>query len=87
LPSLSGDTGISVDKIKKSWHRVTNNAEEIMTSLMALTTLYLTMFLIQILLIPLGMLWLLFKFTVYSGMDTIADRLLVYLEGAPKRIQ
>lgn len=86
LPSLSGDTGISVDKIKKSWHRITNNAEEIMTSLMALTTLYLTMFLIQILLIPLGMLWLLFKFTAYSGLDTVADRLLNYLEGAPKRV-
>lgn len=86
FPSLS-DGGLSVEKIKKSWTRVTENAEEIMTSLMALTTLYLTMFLIQILLIPLGMLWLLMKFTVYGGMDTIANRLLIYLEGKPPESQ
>ena len=84
FPFLTGDDGLTVDKLKQVWRKVTDNAEEIMTSLMALTTLYLTMFIIQILLIPLGMLWLLMKFTAYSGLDLIANRLLNSMEGVSR---
>lgn len=60
LSSL-GSAGEKVEEIRQAWSRIVDNAENVVSSLLTLTTMYLAVFLLQVLLIPLSMLWLLLK--------------------------
>ena len=66
LSSL-GNAGDKIDEIRQAWSRIADNAENVISSLLTLTTMYIAMFLLQVLLIPLSMLWLLLKLVNYSG--------------------
>jgi hypothetical protein len=66
LSSL-GNAGDKIDEIRQAWSRITDNAENVISSLLTLTTMYMAMFLLQVLFIPLGMLWLLLKLVNYRG--------------------
>ena len=57
--SLKRNTTEQVDKTRKAFSIMMQNAENIVDSLLSLMTAYLTIFVVQVLLLPLTMLWLL----------------------------
>jgi hypothetical protein len=72
--SSLGSASDKVEQIRMAWSRIADHAEEVVSSLLMLTTMYLAMFLIQVLLVPLGMLWLLLKLVNYSSPVVMAVR-------------
>lgn len=74
--SLTGSVGARLEKTKQAFSRVLENAEGVVTSLLNLTTLYVAIFIIQVLFIPLGMLWLLMNLSRSPGIDLLTDRIL-----------
>ena len=59
--SIAGSAQEKVEKTKKAFLQVVDNIEKIISSLLELTTMYVAMFVIQILVLPLLMLWLVVK--------------------------
>lgn len=80
--SLTGAVGTRIEKTKQAFSRVLENAEGVITSLLSLTTLYVALFIIQVLFIPLGMLWLLTNLARSPAIDLLTDRVLA-LFGRP----
>ncbi len=73
LSSL-GNAGDKIDEIRQAWSRIADNAENVISSLLTLTTMYIALFLLQVLLIPLGMLWLLLKLVNYTGPRVLVEQ-------------
>ncbi|MBU0500571.1 MAG: hypothetical protein KJ558_13865 [Gammaproteobacteria bacterium] len=80
--SLTGAVGTGIEKTKQAFSRVLENAESIISSLLNLTTLYVALFIIQVLFIPLGMLWLLMALARSPATNLLTDRVLA-LFGRP----
>ncbi len=78
--SLTEDASKRVEQTRKAFSNMVDNAENIVTSLLSLMTAYLTIFVVQVLLLPLSMLWLLLALFRGKPMELfsshIAERLL-----------
>jgi hypothetical protein len=61
LSSITGPGDGRIARTKQAFFRVIENVEQIIESLLELTTLYAIVFLMQILVIPLAILWLLIR--------------------------
>lgn len=61
VAKFTQNTTLKVAKTKEIYANIVNNAESIITSLVRLTILYVTLFVTQVILIPVFMLWLLVK--------------------------
>ena len=61
LSKLAQSTNLKIEKTKEIYTIIINNSEIIITSLVHLTILYVTLFLTQVILIPVFMFWLLLK--------------------------
>ena len=66
IANFTKSTNSKVVKTKEIFSNIISNAESIITSLVKLTVLYVTLFVTQVVLIPIFMLWLLLK-----AIDTI----------------
>ncbi len=64
-----------VDKTRKAFSSMVDNAENIVSSLLALITAYLTIFVVQVLILPLCMLWLLAVLFRGKPMDMLSSRI------------
>lgn len=58
---ITKNTNLKIKQTKEIFSNIVDNAESIVTSLIQLTILYVTLFITQIILIPMFMLWLLIK--------------------------
>ncbi len=74
-------TNIQVEKTKEVYSTIMNNAESIIHSLVQLTILYVTLFLSQVILIPLFMLWLLIKIIDTILLTGLLRKFTEYIEG------
>jgi len=61
VSKFAQSTNRKVEKTREIFTTIINNAESIITSLVQLTILYVTLFITQVILIPVFMLWLLIK--------------------------
>ncbi|NWF35956.1 hypothetical protein [Mariprofundus sp. KV] len=79
LSSMTAGATDKVEKTRQAFLNMVENAENIVSSLLNLMTAYLTIFIVQILLLPLAMLWLLtalFKSRTVDEMTiSLTDRL------------
>ena len=77
--SMTGGAAEKVEKTRQAFLNMVENAENIIASLLHLMTAYLAIFMVQILLLPLAMLWLLvslFRSRTLDGYTTaLTDKL------------
>lgn len=76
---FSSMSGTAADKIKatrQAFIKMVDNAENIITSLVSLTTAYTAMFVTQILILPLLMLWILLAVVRSQSIETLAAQLI-----------
>ena len=83
LLSLGGAAADRARAIKQSFSRLIEQAENIIGSLVDLATAYAAMFVIQILLLPLTVLWLLLALLKSQGLTELSARLATRLMAAP----
>jgi hypothetical protein len=69
ISSLTRNASEQVDKTRRAFSIMMQNAENIVASLLSLLTAYLTIFIVQVLLLPLTMLWLLLSLFRGEPMD------------------
>jgi hypothetical protein len=78
--SMTAGAADEVEKTKKAFMNMVENAENIVSALLQLMTAYLAIFLVQVLLLPLSMLWVLvslFKSRILNSFsEKIANRAL-----------
>jgi len=67
--SISEGATNRVEQTRRALSNTMDNAENIITSLLSLMTAYLTIFIVQVLLLPLSMLWLLIALFKGKPMD------------------
>jgi hypothetical protein len=79
ISSMTGGASRKIQQTKQIWSRVIDNAETIVTALLTLMTLYVGVFVMQVLLIPLSMLGLLLLLANYVGMSRLSDQLQITL--------
>jgi len=83
LSSLTNNASEKVEKVKAALLNMVENAENIISSLLNLMIVYLAMFVVQVLLLPLLMLWLLvalLKSTTFDAFTSAtSDMLLSFL--------
>ncbi len=61
ISKFAQSTNLTVEKTKRIYLNIVDNTESIVTSLVQLTILYVTLFITQVILVPVFMLWLLVK--------------------------
>jgi len=87
--SLTEDASKRVEQTRKAFSNMVENAENIVASLLTLMTAYLTIFVVQVLLLPLSMLWLLVLLFKGKPMARLSNRmtesLLPVCQPAPSR--
>lgn len=81
--SLGGAAADKVGEIKEAFARTVDQAENIIGSLVDLATAYAALFVVQVLLLPLAMLWLLWATLNSQVLTKISDRLAAGLKAAP----
>lgn len=67
--SITAGASDKVEKTREAFMKMVENAENIISSLLNLMTAYLTIFIVQVLLLPLSMLWLLIALFKSSTLD------------------
>lgn len=75
--SMTAGATDKVEKIKASFLNMVENAENIISSLLSLMTAYMAIFIIQVLLLPLAMLWLLIALFRSTSLDAFTTSLTV----------
>jgi len=73
--SLTRNASEQVEKTRRAFSIMMQNAENIVASLLSLLTAYLTIFVVQVLLLPLTMLWLLLSLFRGKPMDEFSGRI------------
>lgn len=79
---FSGMTSGATDKVTKTreaLQKLTDNAENIISSLLSLMTAYLAIFAVQVLLLPLAMLWLLASIYRSNLLNSFASQMTIKL--------
>jgi len=87
---FSSLTGAASDKVKQTrlaFSHMVENVEQIITSLLSLMTAYLAIFVIQIILLPLLMIWLLFAILKSKLLDEMAANLTQHLSAKPQNLR
>ncbi len=82
--SMTAGAADKVDKTREAFIKMVDNAENIISSLLSLMTAYLTIFVVQVLLLPLFMFWILaalFKSRILNELTTVLTVKLVPLQG------
>ena len=74
--SMTGSAADKVAKTKEAFLKLVNHAEDIISSLLSLITVYIALFVVQTLLLPLFMLWLLLTLLKSPGLTGWADSML-----------
>ena len=83
LLSLGGAAADKARAIRQAFSRLVEQAENIIGSLVDLATAYAAMFVIQVLLLPLAMLWLLWATLKSRALAEISGQLATRLQTAP----
>jgi len=73
--SISEGATNRVEQTRRALSNTMDNAENIITSLLSLMTAYLTIFIVQVLLLPLSILWLLVTLFKGKPMDEFSGRI------------
>jgi hypothetical protein len=73
--SITPSGSDKIQRTKRAFFRVMDNVERIISSLLELTTLYITAFIVQTLLLPLFMLWIMIRIMNRPIIDRWAGRI------------
>jgi len=71
--SMTTATSEKVEQIRAAFMQMVEHAENIIRSLLTLMTLYLAIFVVQVVLLPMLMLWLMLRIGKSRMLDVLAD--------------
>lgn len=85
IKETSKELELKTTGIKKAFSYITNNIGNIIDSLLKLTILYATLFILQVILIPLAMLWILLKIVDRIFPVNFEDKFINNLKGKKEK--